>query len=56
MLPVVAPLLLAAVRATSAALDGDPLGQQWAWIQLLAGFDVIMLIVCGGTYGYLLDD
>ncbi|MFN2484076.1 MAG: heme exporter protein CcmB [Candidatus Limnocylindria bacterium] len=56
MLPVVAPLLLAAVRATSAALDGDPLGQQWAWIQLLAGFDVVMLLVCGGTYGHLLDD
>ena len=56
MLPVVAPLLLAAVKATSAALDGDPLRQQWSWIQLLAGFDVVMLLVCGGTYGYLLDD
>lgn len=56
MLPVIAPLLLAAVRATAAALAGDPLGQQWAWIQLLAGFDVIMLVVCGGLYGYLLED
>ena len=56
VLPVTAPLLLSAVKATSAALAGDPLGQQWAWVQLLAGFDVVMLVVCGGTYGYLFED
>ena len=56
VLPVTAPLLLGAVKATGAALAGDPLGQQWLWIQLLAGFDVVMLVVCGGTYGYLIED
>ena len=56
LLPVTAPLLLAAVKATTAALNGDPFGEQWLWIQLLIGFDVIMLVVCGATYGYLLED
>ena len=56
LLPVTAPLLLGAVRATDAALTGDPFGQQWLWIQLLAGFDVIMLVVCGATYGHILED
>ena len=39
-----------------ASLGGDPLGEQWAWLQLLAGFDVIMLVVGAGTYGFLLEE
>ncbi len=56
MLPVIAPLLLAAVKATGAALGGDPLGELGAWLQLLAGFDVIMLIAGAASYGYLLEE
>jgi heme exporter protein B len=56
VLPIVAPLLLAAVKATSAALSGDPFGELPAWLQLLAGFDVVMLIAGAGTYGFLLEE
>jgi heme exporter protein B len=56
MLPIVAPLLLAAVKATSAALMGNPLGDLIAWLQLLAVFDVVMLAAGAVTYGYLLED
>jgi heme exporter protein B len=56
MLPVIAPLLLAAVKATAAALAGDPLGELGAWLQLLAGFDVVMLVAGGATYGHLLEE
>jgi heme exporter protein B len=56
MLPVLAPLLLAAVKATVAALAGDPLGELGAWLQLLAAFDVLMLVTGLATYGYLLED
>jgi len=56
VLPIVAPLLLAAVKATSAALTGDPLGELPAWLELLAGFDVVMLIAGAGTYGFLLEE
>lgn len=56
LLPVVAPLLLAAVKATAAALAGDPFGELWAWLQLLVAFDLLMLIVAGGTYGHLLEE
>ena len=51
-----APLLLAAVKATSAALAGDPLGELGAWLQLLVAFDVIMIVAGAATYGYLLED
>ena len=56
VLPVIAPLLLAAVKATSAALGGDPLGELGAWLQLLVAFDIVMLIVGAGTYGFLLEE
>jgi heme exporter protein B len=56
MLPVLAPLLLAAVSATSAALAGDPLGELSAWLQLLVAFDVVMIVAGLATYGHLLED
>jgi heme exporter protein B len=56
MLPVVAPLLLAAVKATTAALQGNPLGDLGAWLQLLAAFDLVMIVAGAATYGYLLEE
>ena len=56
MLPVIAPLLLAAVNATAAALGGDPFGELPAWLQLLAGFDAVMLVAGAATYGQLLEE
>lgn len=56
MLPVLAPLLLGAVKATTAALTGDPFGELGSWLQLLVAFDVIMVAAGAATYGYLLED
>jgi heme exporter protein B len=56
MLPVLAPLLLATVKATSAALAGDPFGELGAWLQLVGAFDVIMVVAGAAAYGYLLED
>jgi heme exporter protein B len=56
MLPVIAPLLLAAVKATAAALGGDPFGELSDWLQLLARYDIIMIIAAAATYGFLLEE
>jgi heme exporter protein B len=56
MLPVVAPLLLAAVQATSAALAGDPFGELGSWLQLLLLFDLVMIIAGAATYRFLLEE
>jgi heme exporter protein B len=56
MLPVIAPLLLAAVQATAAALGGDPFGELAAWLQLLAGYDLVMLLAGAAGYGFLLEE
>jgi heme exporter protein B len=56
LLPVVAPLLLAAVSATAGLLAGDPFGEVAAWLQLLIGFDLAMLLAGGLTYGLALEE
>lgn len=56
MLPVLAPLLLGAVKATSAALAGDPFGEVPAWLQLMVAFDAVMLAAGAATYGFVLED
>ena len=56
MLPLLAPLLLAAVKATAAALAGDPFGELAAWLQLLGLFDIVMLVAGAATYGLLLEE
>jgi heme exporter protein B len=56
VLPVLAPLLLGAVKATAAAIAGDPFGELGAWLQLLVAFDVVMVVAGAATYGFLLED
>jgi heme exporter protein B len=41
LFPLVVPALLAAVKATTLVISGDPMGQLGSWLGLLAGFDVI---------------
>ncbi len=56
LLPVIAPLLLAAVRATVAALAGDPFSEVASWLGLLAAFDLVMVAVGAATYGTVLEE
>lgn len=55
-LPVVSPLLIAAVEATAVIADGGGWGGLGAWLQLLGVFDV--LFVAGGAilFHYVLED
>jgi heme exporter protein B len=53
--PVVAPLLLGAVKSTAAALTGD-LAEAWPWVRLLAVFAVIYSALGVLVFGQLLED
>jgi heme exporter protein B len=55
-LPVVSPLLIAAVEATAVIADGGSWGGLNTWLQLLGVFDV--LFVAGGAvlFHYVLED
>ena len=54
-------LAMTGVRADVAGRAGDGptfalLGELGSWLQLLVAFDVIMLVVGAGTYGFLLEE
>jgi heme exporter protein B len=54
LLPVMAPVLIAATRAFQAALGGD-IGQGWPWVGLLGIFAVIYIGSGAAAFGPLLE-
>jgi heme exporter protein B len=55
LLPLVVPVLLAAVRLTEAALAGEPWSGAAAWWQLLVGFDVVFVVAGMLTFEFVLE-
>lgn len=55
LLPVIIPVMIGAVEATRGALNGDPISLFSHWIQLLAVFDLIFLIVSFWVFEFILD-
>ena len=55
VLPVVAPVLLAATRAWESALDGVP-SEAWPWVRLLTVFAVIYSAIGVVAFGTLLEE
>ena len=47
LFPLIVPALLAAVKATSLVMRGDPMDQIGSWATLLACFDLIYWSLCG---------
>jgi heme exporter protein B len=58
MLPVVAPVLIGATRATEAALTvgGITMREGWAWVGLLAGFAVLGAIGGIASFGAMVEE
>jgi heme exporter protein B len=55
MLPILAPLLIAAVEATSALFNTQPYLDQ-AWVAFLAGFDVVFLTASWLLCDFLMEE
>jgi heme exporter protein B len=45
LFPVIIPLLLAAIRATSAVLNGGVAGELGTWLLMLAGYDMLFAAI-----------
>ena len=56
LFPLTVPLLLASVRATEAVLAGEGLGAASHWLKLLAGFDLIFLVVSPLVFEFVLEE
>lgn len=56
LFPVEVPVILAAVNATAATLNGRGWPAITGWIKILAAFDVIFVMVCYVTFEYVLEE
>ena len=55
LFPMLIPLLVGAVAATGALLQGDPMGQSGGWMRLLVVFDVIFLAASFLTFEHVIE-
>jgi heme exporter protein B len=56
LFPLIVPVLLAAARATSLIILGDPMEQGASWLRLLAAFDAIYWSLCGLLFDRVVDE
>jgi heme exporter protein B len=56
LFPLLVPTLLAAVKATTLVLSGDPMGQLASWASLLAVFDLVYWPLCGLLFPFVVED
>jgi heme exporter protein B len=56
LFPMLVPVLVASVEATSALLQGDPMGEAGRWIRLLLAFDVIFLGASILAFGAVIEE
>jgi heme exporter protein B len=56
LFPLIVPVLLAAVKATSLAILGDPMEQGRSWMLLLLCFNAIYWSLCGLLFDRVVED
>jgi len=54
-LPVVVPVIIAAVEATALVLQGSPWGDMLTWLQIMIAFDIIYLVVATLVFQYVVE-
>jgi heme exporter protein B len=56
LFPLTVPVILGSVKATEALLSGAGLAEAGHWVKLLAGFDVVFLVVCPLAFEFVLEE
>jgi heme exporter protein B len=56
LLPVAAPVLIAAVKATAGILDGQTMGDISQWLQLLLVFAIVFPAIAFMTFDYVVKE
>ncbi len=56
LLPVIVPILIAAVKASGNLLNGSTLAEEMGWLRLMGVFDVVFLAVAYMTFDYVLEE
>lgn len=55
-LPIVAPLVICAVKASSLALSGEPLSSLFSWLRIIGAFDAIFLVLSFFIFAYVIEE
>ncbi len=55
LFPMLIPVLLAAVEASTSLLAGDPMREAGAWVRLLSAFDIIFLVATTLAFEYVIE-
>lgn len=55
LFPMLIPLLVGAVEATSALLAGDPMGDGLQWMKLIAAFDIIFFVASVLAFEHVIE-
>jgi len=56
LFPVVIPVLIAAVKASSGFLQGIPMADIWPWLNLLIAYDIIFTAVAFMVFDYIVEE
>lgn len=56
LFPMLIPLLVGSVEATSVILSGDPMGERGSWLGLLAAFDLIFFVASILAFEYVIEE
>jgi heme exporter protein B len=56
LLPLVIPLLIAAVRTTGGLVEGRTLTDMAGWVRLLVAYDLVIVAVSMLTFGYVIEE
>ncbi len=56
MLPFLVPPITSAVQVTARLFAGRPVAEMAAWVKLLVGYDVVVLVVAVLVFDYTLDE
>jgi heme exporter protein B len=55
-LPVVVPVIVAAVKATIPVLAGGPWGDMLTWLQIMIAFDIIYLVIASLVFEFVIEE
>lgn len=53
--PIVAPIIISAVRASGLALSGEPWSGLFPWLQIIGAFDAIFLVVSFLVFAFVIE-
>ncbi len=54
-LPIVVPVLIAAVKGSALVLEAAPWSSLWSWLELIVAFDVIFLVISAFAFEFVIE-